>query len=347
MADTMDVLLLTDGTPGHFHCSEGVCNALARIQAVNAMWVAVERSKLVPARAVSWMVNRSVSPATVLKLVYGIDAASVPKADLIVSAGGDTIAANIALARLTGTPNIFFGSLRRFLAADFTLALNSYTTDNAAPNQVRILKPAAADPALLPSAVLDHRRLPRVAGLLVGGPSGDGRFDEREWTHLLTFLGETRLRLGLAWIVSNSRRTPAGVSDRIAALAAKPGGTILRFVDVRTAGSGTLGALFAESGAIVVTSDSSAMVSEAIWMRRPTIVLKPKQMALPPKELEYRRWLEDRNLFREIDLVDITPERFTSALREVNPLLENPQAELARLLADRLPGVFPKISNVS
>lgn len=333
-------LLLSDGKPGHFRCAEAIVEAVRRSRPVVVTTISIRRPTLVPNAALAWITAKNVSSSFLLKTFYAIDPDGLEDIDVIVSAGGDTLPPNIAAARLTGKPNVFFGSLRRFSPADFTLALNCYTTDRPAANQVRILKPAPADPATLPVPDLDHRRLPKVSGLLIGGPSGDARYSDRDWSQLFAFLEETRLRLGMAWIVSNSRRTPDAISQRCAALAGKPNGPIKHFIDVRNAGSGTLGALFEASGAIAVTSDSSAMISEGIWMRRPVVALRPKALQLPPKEDEYRRWLEGRNLCREIGLSDITAERYASALREVVPLNENPQTELTRLLADRLPDLF-------
>jgi hypothetical protein len=63
-------------------------------------------------------------------------------------------------------------------------------------------------------------------------------------------------------------------------------------------------------------------------------------MLLPEKEVEYRNWLEERHLFRDLELADISPERYVTALREVAPMAENPQEELAKLLTAKLPAVF-------
>jgi hypothetical protein len=336
----LSALLLQDDKPGHFHCSDAILAAAQRLRPVTVEKVQIRRPWFAPPGVLASLIGRRAPSAFILKRIYGIDAATLPKADLIVSAGGDTIAANIALARLTGSPNIFFGSLRRFTPADVTLALNSYAIDRPAANQLQILKPSPADPAGLPVPDLDHRRLPKVSGLLIGGDSGDVRYTQRDWDRLLAFLGDTHVRLGMTWIVSNSRRTPEAISDRLAAATGRPGAPIQRFIDVRRAGSGTLGGLFAESGAIAVTSDSSAMLSEAIWMRRPVVALRPEALRLPKVEQDYRNWLERNAWCREIGLPDLTAERYCSALREVIPLADNPLAELARLLATRLPALF-------
>lgn len=336
----LTALLLQDDKPGHFHCAEAILAAAQRVRPIGIERVQVRRPWYAPPAVLTSLIDRRAAPGFILNRVYGIDAASLPKADLIVSAGGDTIAANIALARLTGTPNIFFGSLRRFAPEDFTLALNSYAIDRPAANQLQILKPSPADPTGLPVPDLDHRRLPKVSGLLVGGDSGDVRYTERDWNRLLEFLGDSHVRLGMSWIVSNSRRTPAAISDRLTAATGHAGAPIQRFIDVRRAGSGTLGALFAESGAIAVTSDSSAMLSEAIWMRRPVVALRPEALRLPPQEAAYRIWLERNGWCREIALPDLTAERYATALREVIPLADNPLAELARVLTHRMPALF-------
>ncbi|OYX98683.1 MAG: hypothetical protein B7Y80_14420 [Hyphomicrobium sp. 32-62-53] len=337
----LTAVLLSDGKPGHFRCAEGILAAGQRLRSIDATTVAVRRPRLVPTDVLAWLTkSRRLAPRAILRGLYGLDLDDLARPDLIVSAGGDTLAANIALARATGAANIFFGSLRRYAPNDFSLALNSYPADRPGGNQVRILKPSPADPSTLPVTDLDPRPLPRVFGLLVGGPSGDARWSERDWSRLFAFLQQTYVELGLVWIVSNSRRTPANISAQFAELERLAAGPVRRFVDVRAAGSGTLGELFAECGAVAVTADSSAMLSEAIWMRRPVVALRPANLALPAKEADYRRWLNGRHLFRDVELFDISAQAFVSALGNVIPLPNNPQVALAEVLAAKLPAVF-------
>lgn len=290
-----------------------------------------------PGRLLSWVLSESISPEFVLKAAYGIDPRTFPRPDLIISSGGRTLAANVALARLTGAPNIFFGSLRHFHPRDFTLVLNSYPFDEPRQNQVRILKPSPGDPSTLPAPVLTDHGVPNVAGLLIGGPSGEARFEPLDWDRLVDLLRDTHQLLGVEWIVSNSRRTPDCVSDRFAELAADPAGPVKQYIDVRTSGPGTLNGLFAQSSAVVVTADSSAMLSEAIWMRRPALALRPASMTLTVKEAEYRQWLERQNYCRDLTLANVTADAFASALREITPLASNPRTELSAILADKLP----------
>lgn len=342
----LKAVLLSDGIPGHFRCAEGILEAARRLVGIDVVTVPVRKSLLVPGRLLAWLTNESrLDPSLFLRRVYGVEPNELPQPNLIVSAGGNTLAANIALARLTGAPNIFFGSLRQYSANDFSLALNSYPATQSGGNQARILKPSPADPSTMRG--FDGGKEPSICGLLLGGPSGDTRWTEHDWEILFQFLRQTHLHKGMTWVVSNSRRTPPGVSDRFRALSEDPAGPVRRFIDVRTAGSGTLTELFQECAAVAVTADSSAMLSEAVWMRLPTVALRPADISLPKKEVEYREWLETRHLFRDLSLADISPDRYVAALREVMPMPENPQEELARVLAVKLPAVFAATSNSS
>ena len=50
-----------------------------------------------------------------LRMAYRIEAEALPKADLVVSAGGETQMPNICVTRFLGVPNVFCGSLLRGL----------------------------------------------------------------------------------------------------------------------------------------------------------------------------------------------------------------------------------------
>src|SRR5665648_895804 len=103
---------------------------------------------------------------------YRIDAEAIPKADLVVSAGGETHMPNLCVTRLLGVPNIFCGSLLRGLGPEnFSLIISSYERDAESPRHLVVLKPSSIDPdalgrpAVVPRYGPDNH--PAVAGLLV------------------------------------------------------------------------------------------------------------------------------------------------------------------------------------
>lgn len=339
------VLLISDGRPGHFNLSEGIVAAVARRRAVDVHRLEVRRPRWMPGWALSALTNAAASPARILQTVYGLPQGSLGEPDLIVSAGGNTLAANIAAARLTKAANIFYGSLRRFSPRDFALVITSYAADANAANRLMWLKPSKLDPdeilrALGSIAAMPIGAAPRNLGLIVGGESGTVHFASDDWDRLLGFVEACHEAWDARWIVANAPRTPDAVSDRLAALAGKPDGAIANFIDVRSAGPGTLGILLGGSQAVVCTADSSSMLSETVWMRRPVVAVAPRDFALPENETAYRTWLVDNGWSRQMPIADLTPESFLGALGAIQPLAENPLDQLAAELQKRLPALF-------
>ena len=329
-------LLLSDGKPGHYHLADGICAALSRRRELDITRIEVRRPRWLPARALSMITNARKPAARALPWLLGYPQ-SPPACDLIVSAGGDTLAANVALARSLGCPNIFYGSLRRYRPADFSLILTSYSANAALPNAAMVLKPSAFDPAGLPDPNVSLRAGP-VIGLLIGGDSGTVRFDPADWDNLLRLVSAP-IAEGPRWLVSNSRRTPGHVSDQLSQLAAASDGA-MTFIDVRAPGAGTLPSLFAKCNAVAVTVDSSSMISEAVWARRPVVVLAPKRAQLPPLEQTYRVHLATHGWLTHLDLALATPQTLLERLSTVTPMTANPLDTLAGELQRRLPELF-------
>jgi mitochondrial fission protein ELM1 len=340
----LKALLISDGLPGHYHLAEGILAAIARRRPVETVRLDVRRHPWMPGRFLAALVNRGLSGGQVLRLGYGLKAGDLPAADLIVSAGGDTLAANAAAARLLDVPNIFYGSLRRFRPEDFALILTSHARNAARPRHVVTLKPSPVDPNTFARRAAAQSEpgaaAPAIAGLLVGGNTATIRYRARDWSLLIDFMRTLHAARGTRWIVSNSRRTPPEATDRLGRLAAEAGSPVASFIDVRSAGPDTLSELFARADAVMATIDSSSMVSEAVWARRPVVAIAPAASRLPDAEQEYRDYLAARGWARSIAIADLTVERVLAALVEIKPLEANPLDLLADTLCQILPGLF-------
>lgn len=334
------ILLLSDGRPGHYHLAEGIISAIARSRSVRTCRLEVRRPRWMPGRVLSTLVNRGVPPALLLRTIYGVARDGLPGADLVVSAGGDTLGANICIARVLGVPNIFYGSLRRYRADDFALALTSYARRAVHPRIVMSLKPSKLDPDVL--GLPPARRAgtsPAVCGLLLGGDAGGFTYTSQDWAQMLALVRGTHAAYGTRWIVSNSRRTPAAASEAFADLAGHANGPCMAFIDVRSAGAGTLASLFAGAGGVAVTADSSSMVSEAVWSRRPVVALMPRRGQFTPDEQSYRNYLEEQGWCASLALAEANPARFAQALDRCRPLVQNPLDHLAALISSRIPDI--------
>ena len=339
------VIFLADTRPGHFHIAQGVIAALSRLRPVDVTRIEVERKWIVPTRWLRARINaKSFYPPRMLRMAYRIDADTIPQADIVVSAGGETQMPNICVTRLLDVPNIFCGSLLRGLEADnFSLIVSSYERDEGSDKHLVALKPSSIDPDELgrPKTVPRYGPdlHPKSLGLLIGGQAGRLRYRDSEWAALLSFVAAVSKAWGTRWLISTSRRTPDAVADRIAEMA-RDQSVVENFIDFRTAGPGTLRQIFANADAIVCTEDSSSMISEAVSARLPVIGVSPRACRFTEDEQLYRNFLMNKGWSRTIPIAELSPARFAQVLSEVEPLQENPLDDFAHKLKARLPQLF-------
>ncbi len=330
------ILILSDGRPGHFNLADGIAAAIERIRPAVTTRYDVRRGRW-PGAALATLTRARLPARTMLAQVYGLNETELPPCDIILSAGAETLAANVWLGRTRCVPNIFYGSLRLFDPHDFSLVLTSYQRNATKPRHALALKPSRYDPDR--SAPLDAPRPTeaRTLGLLIGGDAGGIHYTESDWRALIDLVRTYSRHAEVRWLIANSRRTPPGISDQFANEAAQPASRIKQFLDVRTAGPGTLAALLAQCHAVLCTTDSSSMISECIWSRKPSLSLAPAVFAHTPDEADYRRWLEQSGWCSEIAITGTTPAQLDDALAAVRPLAHNPLDHLADLLRHKLP----------
>lgn len=338
----LSILLLSDGRPGSYHLSEGIILAiqLYRPSVVTRLDV---RRRGWSGKVLALLVNAGMPPRWLLKIVHGIDADALPPVDLIVSSGAETLAANIALARLRTVPNIFYGSLRWFRRDDFALVLTSYAQHAKGNRHLMVLKPSSAVADAVPrleAHQLGPKQPPKVAGLLIGGSTRGFVFTEDYWRRLAEFAALTHKTYGTRWIISNSRRTPPAASDAMAATTASIGENGASFIDVRKAGSDTIRPLFQQAEAVVCSGDSSTMISEVVSAMLPAVSVTPEQYHFTREEDAYRRYMIAKGWCQNVPISELSPQRFLLELDRIEPLKTNPIKELGATLRDRLPELY-------
>lgn len=329
------LLILSDGRPGHFNLSEGIAAAIARRGAVEVQRIEVRRGGW-PGAIVAGLASARFSASTMLQSIHGVDARALAPVDIVVSAGAETLAANIWCARALNAQNVFYGSLRLFRPQDFSLVLTSYARNANRPRHALTLKPSAFDIDRLASGAVTRSKPPRWIAALIGGPAGPIRFTDKDWSGLLDFMVAMTDRQGVRWLVSNSRRTPIDISDRLAGLAAIEGGPIARYIDVRSPAARPLLDLFETADAVVCTADSSSMISEAIWARLPVLAVSPDVCPLTADEAAYRQWLSAQGWTAAHPISALEPVAVLHQLETLTPLRSHPGVDLAELLASRL-----------
>jgi hypothetical protein len=201
------------------------------------------------------------------------------------------------------------------------------------------LKPSQVDPDALARIEPGHGA-PGTVGVLIGGDAPGIRFTPADWNRLVATLKELHRSSGTRVVVSNSRRTPDLVSDQFAALVAAGDGAGGRFIDVRLPGAPRLATVFAQSQALIVTADSSSMLSEACWSRRPTVAVAPADATFNADEASYRRWLQQQKWCAECRADSLSAQRLLDLWSGLRPMAENPLDALADVLKSRIPALF-------
>jgi mitochondrial fission protein ELM1 len=342
--EPLPILILSDGRPGHYHLAEGVAAAISRRRPVDVQRVRIDRRVVAPVRVMAHALMLGVPPASVLRHGYTGEVSSIRPARLVISAGGETVAANAAAAHSLGADNIYCGTLKHIAPERFSLIVTSYDRFRDTPRHLVALKPSHIDPDGIPRRsvpTLAAGALPERLGLLIGGNSGHFHFDDADWRALYDLMTACAATgTATRWVVSTSRRTPDAVGDALAKIAARLDGPIVEFIDYRKAGPGPLPRLFAAVDGIVVTEDSSTMLSEAVCARLPVVGVSPVRHDFKDDEREYRAFLLRNNWCRALPLATATPEKVAQAMAAIAPLTANPLDELAGALAERLPRLF-------
>ena len=337
------VLLLADDKPGHYHQSEGVVGALERLKPVSCRRLHVRRRQWAPRAVLRACRQRRVSAGRLLSLGYGLTPEQIAEPDFVVSSGGETLFANLAAKEISGARNIFLGPICNDIRNAVDLIISSHGAEGAPENHVRTLQPNAIDPDRLgrPRTLpqFNSRTPPRTAALLLGGDTRNIRYGPGDWQLLGGFMRSVQQAWGTRWVVSTSRRTSRETLDVLGPVLHDKS-VVRQFLDYRLAGPSSLPGLLRLAEAVVVTADSSTMLSEAVAGRYPVVAVTASDHYLSDDETSYRAYIAENNWGRSLPISLLTPERFLDALGDITPREDNHLDAIAAILEHRFPDVL-------
>ena len=328
----MQIILLRDSKPGHFHQAEGLGQVIARMGSADI--------RRLDARPLPWA-GRSVRrdlvarfpnrPKTLLLALYGIGPRAIGRPDLIIGAGESTVGAGILLSRATGAKLVLSGTTGGYDEAEVALVFVESPRSARPFTHVFTPMPCAIEPATLPAPrplrdVADLRGA--IVSLLVGGRATGFDYSEADWRSLEHLLVSAAHRFGVRWRVSTSRRTPRFLTPIFAKLLKL--GVIEQFIDFRSTGAGSADSLYA-ADAIVVTADSRSMEAEALAARRPVVLLSPSTMGASPGQDRIAANIKAGTVIA-LPLAEVTAEALAEAIVSVRVSDTDPREEIAAAL---------------
>lgn len=334
-----DVLVLTDGVPGHDRASEGIVEALSRLGPVSARWLGIEevrpRSRRLarlaaslsdPARFLGTRVRPA--PDRVAPRFRPALEAWPERADVVVSTGPATAAANIAAARELSARNIYCG-FPKWPVRGFSVILSPVPSRSQAV--VLAPRPSTVDGSALPAPRPLAAPGPRIIALLFGGESKHYAYSAADMDTLARRLAAI-LAARPEWsvVAFDSRRTAARLFDRFAD-ALVPLRERVRVHRFAEGGLSSNAAAF-EADAVIVTADSLSMPSEAVAAGRPTLVAAADAYRGPRRDEAEFDALAKKGLIRRVTFGGLDVAALEAA--PLPPRRSQPEA-LARLLASR------------
>lgn len=334
------VLVLSDGVVGHDRASEGVLAALSRHHArVDDKWLGVREL-----RPRSRRVARSLAALTLPARWLATGAATDPdrlgqewadkalddwpkQADIVLSTGPATAAANIASGRMLGARSIYCG-FPKWPVLGFSLVLSPRASRH--PRVLECPRPTVIDALTLPTPRSLSEPGPRQIALLFGGETKHYAYSQADMEDLAgrcsdLLTGQPQWELALY----DSRRTAPALFETLVQRLDAFGDrvSVRRFM----AGTNSNSEAF-RADLVMVTADSLSMITEAVAAARPTLVVGADTYAGPRRDRSELDDMTSRGLIARSKFCDIAPATLRAVT--VPPRVSRP-AELSRLLQAR------------
>ena len=289
MSDSEDrpklvVLVLSDGRPGHFNKSRAVIRALRSRYEVSETWVDVTLRMSWARRLMAMVLNataRTVRCDWWLRWAYRIDAGGMTEQpDLIVSTGGNTMYANVILARKFGCPNLFVGALRRLEPKHFWRVIHHRAYEPSPPHLQWPMTLVDIDrDELAAEATALRERLGledgTYWGLLLGGDGGGFHYTNEDMDDLARCIERAHREDGVRWLITSSRRTSDEHERYLKSLLDSEWVAATSWAGDEEPNDYRAYLGLAER--IACTEDSEMMIAEAIAAGKPVLSLRPRQ----------------------------------------------------------------------
>ena len=266
------IWILSDGLAGHYNQSIGISNAIQSQTPHDAVIINIRlRYKFL--RSVMRLIANHL-PYLLgyrsLSFFYQHDPLPQTPPSLIISAGGNTLFANIALSKATRTTNTFSGTLKSYTPNNVTTVFTVTPLKAKTNNTVLDLPPANIE------TVPNNSPAQPFYTLLIGGDGAGYIYTDEDWTQLAHAMSVIAKRDNITWKVTTSRRTGETVERKLESQLSED--CIAEAIWFSSNPQKVVKRFLAEGQIIFCTEDSLTMVSEAIYAHKPAVTLQPKAM---------------------------------------------------------------------
>ncbi|MGB1458083.1 ELM1/GtrOC1 family putative glycosyltransferase [Spongiibacter marinus] len=276
------ILVLYDGKPGHLTQSLGVAKLIKERSECDsdiAIIKAIPRIKLLNRLA------RLIAASPVLYrpgffgFFFRVSGADPVNPDVVISFGGNVVAANIFLSRRWRVPNILIGNeynVPEHLIDAHVTAFGQPKRTNSVATRIALCKIDKIECQTLGLPLQKQAKGGGIWALFIGGNGSGYQYSEADWQRLAQAVETLSNKYAIQWVVSTSRRT--GTKGLEILQAAMPKESVLSSIWYGSEESARLESYLGSASRFFCTEDSLSMISECVAMERPVVSLCPEHI---------------------------------------------------------------------
>ena len=297
-----NILIISDGIPGHFNQSKGV-----------ALMLGESHKCTITTQEISWRLYFLRSACTIFakcllqlnnkmlarSILWMYAPISIQGYDLIIAAGGNTMPVSAAIKLVYSMPVIQLGAPRGLHSSMFNalVTVEKYFDDPS--NIVAVISPNLYSPALCSSAA-QRENLSEHILFLIGGKGIGYSYTLQEWESMLIKIQDLSSKTKLPISVVTSRRTSPEVEELFQSRLKNILGDYSAWFHHGDKNF-NLAALLGSATNIFVTEDSAMMISESISSGKPVTTLYPSNIQSPA------RYDNHISKYADLELIERSP----------------------------------------
>ena len=313
-----NIIILSDGIPGHVNQSKGIATLLSTQYKLSISIIEMTY-KFRPLRSIITFVARflckALNPFTAKIITSFYNTIPVNSVDLVIAAGGNTAPLSAALHKLSSIPTIQLGSPRGLHASLFNALITVEKYFDHPANVVADISPNNYSPLKCKQAA-ESMNLPPHLLFLIGGQGIGYSYEIDEWSALVVNILKLHQSSKLPITIVTSRRTDPAIEKKLQYEL-----SILQMTYSAWFHSGDknfdLSALFGYAQGIFVTEDSAMMISESISSGQPVTTLFPSSINSPSRYQQHIQKYQDLGLISRESIKDFSLQDLKSSKERV------------------------------
>lgn len=341
------VLKISDGKAGHISISDGIIEAIGKYNDIEIKELHLKLRVKLFLQIIKFILKydllyaKFVTSNWFMHFLYDNYSDIDSEIDFVVSAGGDTMFANIWLSKKLNAKNIFFSFSKKINPKYFTLVLSTLDELNT-PNSIKLnILPAGANSNNLNIKIEEFCRQnnlnlkSKYFTLLIGGNGSGYKYKHNDYVNLVNNFMKIVKENNAKALITTSRRTGVNNEKLLKELFDKHGEDVAYSVYYDANPERIISIYLALTTAIFVTEDSGSMIAESISCKKPVFTLFPETVK---KQQKYHLMIKDLSNKQVIHSLSIDNDLLHMDIRKYNFFFtkETPIDQLADTLKQYL-----------